>query len=101
MPVKKTTTKKTATAKSTNKAVKKPATKKVTKKPISATKPAVTKKVDVIVETKKTNKGDCSMKKCGGFMKALFIILLLLNLLFAVLNFAKKDSAIAIEEMKV
>ncbi len=94
MPVKKTTTKKATTAK-------KPAVKKfTTKKPVA--KKAAIKKPTVIVETKKTEKNtNCTTKNCKGFISILFVVLLLLNLLFGVLNFMKQDSALELEKMKV
>ena len=39
--------------------------------------------------------------KSEWFMKGLFMVLLLLNLVFGVLNFMKQDSALKLEEMKV
>ena len=100
MPIKKTTIKK-ATAK-------KPVAKKVVAKKATnkfATKKVVTKKVtvkkpSVIVEVKKTPK-TVTCTKQEWFIKILFVVLLLLNLVFGILNFMKQDSALDLEEMKV
>lgn len=97
MPVKKTTTKKTTTKKP---AAKKTVKKTVAKKPIAkkvTVKKAVAPKPNVVVETKKTKKG----KDCNSFMTIIFVILLLLNLVFGVMNFMKQDSALELEKMKV
>ncbi len=101
MPVKKTTTKtpaKKTVAKKTT-AVKKPVAKKVVKK--VATKKINIKMPSVTVETKKTTKASTCIFKKAGTMKVLFILLLLGNLIFGVLNFMKQDSALKLEEMKV
>lgn len=90
MTVKKTTTKKAA--------VKKPAAKKATNKFV--TKKVVAKKPSVIVEVKKTQK-TVTCTKQEWFMKILFVVLLLLNLVFGILNFMKQDSALDLEKMKV
>lgn len=94
MPVKKTMTKKATTTK-------KPVVKKITtKKPV--TKKVAIKEPSVIVEIKKTEKNtNCVMKSCEWFMKILFVVLLLLNLLFGILNFMKQDSALELEKIKV
>ncbi len=86
MPVKKTTTKKAV--------AKKPVAKKAVAKKIAVKKPSVT------VEVKKTQKAVTCTKQ-EWFMKILFVVLLLLNLVFGILNFMKQDSALDLEEMKV
>lgn len=91
MPVKKTTTDKKTAVKKTP--VKKTHTTKAT-----THKKVEMKKPEVIVETKKTTQ---ATKKSDGFLKVLFVLLILLNLLFTVLNYTKKDAAMKIEEMKV
>lgn len=95
MTVKKTTTKKAA--------VKKPAAKKMVAKKATnkfVTKKVVAKKPSVIVEVKKTQK-TVTCTKQEWFMKILFVVLLLLNLVFGILNFMKQDSALDLEKMKV
>ncbi len=104
MPVKKTTTKapaKKTVAKKTT-AAKKPVAKKVVKKVAAkSVRKIEIKKPSVTVETKKTtNSSNCVFKK-RGTMKVIFVLLLLGNLIFGVLNFMKQDSALKLEEMKV
>ena len=95
MPVKKTETKKTT-------AVKKPVAKKTfTKTTKTVAKKIEIKKPTVIVETKKTNNDSACVFKKAWTMKIIFILLLLWNLVFGVLNFMKQDSALELEEMKV
>ncbi len=101
MPVKKTTTKapaKKTVAKKTT-AVKKTVAKKVVKK--VATKKIEIKRPSVIVETKKTTKASTCIFKKEWTMRIIFVLLLLWNLVFGVLNFMKQDSALKLEEMKV
>ena len=101
MPVKKTTTKvaaKKTVAKKTT-AAKRPVAKKVVKK--VATKKIEIRKPSVIVETKKTTKASTCIFKQEWTIKILFVLLLLWNLVFGVLNFMKQDSALELEEMKV
>ncbi len=90
MPVKKTT-KKTATN------TKKPVAKKKTATKSVATKKTTSPKKNVIVETKKTKK----WKNCMSIMTIIFVVLLLLNLVFGILNFTKQGSALELEKMKV
>lgn len=92
MPVKKTIVKKTT-------AVKKPAVKNVVKK--IATKKINIKKPSVIVETKKTTKVSTCIFKKEWTIRIIFVLLLLGNLIFGVLNFMKQDSALDLEKMKV
>ncbi len=89
MPVKKTVKKTTA--------AKKPVAKKVVSKP-------TTQKVDkptVVVETKKTNTATKCVNSFEKIMKVVILWLLVLNLVFALLNVFKKDSALKLEELKV
>lgn len=109
MPVKKTTEKKpvahkTTTAKKTT--AKKPVAHKTTVHKAVAHKTttahkAVAKHSTVTVETKKTTKDTNCVLKWAKCMKTLFIVLLVLNLVFGVLNFMKQDSSLKLEEMKV
>lgn len=90
MPVKKTTAKKTNAKANRQKSVtKKATTKKADIKSVA--------KPNVVVETKKTKK----WKTCTSLMTILFVVLLLLNLVFGVLNFMKQDSSLELEKMKV
>lgn len=104
MPVKKTTTKKPV-AKKTTTTHKTTAAKtvehKATKAPTHVHHDATAKHAAVVVETKKTNKHDDCSVKWKSCMKKLFVLLLLLNLVFGVLNFMKQDSSLKLEEMKV
>lgn len=98
MPVRKITEKKPVAHKTTahKKTIgKKPVTHKTT------THKAVAKHPNVIVETKKTTKDTGCVLTWTKFIKTLFIVLLLLNLVFGVLNFMKQDSSLKLEEMKV
>ena len=100
MPVKKTTTKapaKKTVAKKTT-AAKKPVVKKVAAKSVRKIE---IKKPSVIVETKKTTKASTCIFKKEWTMRIIFVLLLLGNLIFGVLNFMKQDSALKLEEMKV
>lgn len=88
-----------------------PAKKTSTKRPASRTKKTVAKKTavssvskkpNVVVETKKTKSASgCSFKWFEWFMKILILVLLLWNLLISALSFVKKDWAIELEELKV
>ncbi len=108
MPVKKTTAstdkskaKKTVAHKTTT-AHKTTAKKHVAHKATThATHKVAAKHPTVTVETKKTTKSHGCIMKSEWFMKWLFMVLLLLNLVFGVLNFMKQDSALELEEMKV
>jgi len=103
MPVKKTTTAKKPVAHKTT------TTKKPVAHKVAAKKPATHKsfahkavaKHSVVVETKKTKKDTGCVLKNAKCMKTLFIVLLILNLVFGVLNFTKQDSSLKLEEMKV
>ncbi len=100
MPVKKITTKKTVSKKpAAKKVVAKKTTNKFVTKKVVAKKIAV-KKPSVTVEVKKTQRSVTTTKQ-EWFMKILFVVLLLLNLVFGILNFMKQDSALDLEEMKV
>lgn len=106
MPVKKTVSTKKSVAK-------KPATKTVAKKTTSTKKPIAKKpivkatatkatKPSVRVEVKKTTPTNtCCSANCGQIMKIIIPVLLVLNLLFALFFFFKKDSALKLEELKV
>jgi len=110
MPVKKTVSTKKSVAK-------KPATKTVAKKTTSTKKPIAKKpivkatatkatKPSVRVEVKKTTPTNacCSTNACcftSCSQKIIFLLLIVLNLLFALFFFFKKDPALKLEELKV
>ena len=94
MPVRKITEKKPVAHKTT-------AHKKTIGNKTSTVHKAVDKHPNVIVETKKTTKDTGCVLTWTKFIKTLFIVLLLLNLVFGVLNFMKQDSSLKLEEMKV
>lgn len=56
---------------------------------------------NVVVETKKTNTTSKCSNNLEKIMKIVILWLLSLNIIFALLNVFKKDSALKLEELKV
>lgn len=98
---KKSIAKKTVAKASTTKAIsiKKP----IVKKAITKTSTKKVVKPSVTVETKKTNPVHtcCCSTNCEKFTKIIVCILVILNLLFALFFFFRKDPALKLEELKV